>query len=748
MVLSPRLPLGLALVLALVPVTASAQRVDPSLGSPFGRAVAEEVQRLLEADEAPGILVVPYTGGTVAAEVVAVAFGDPVLFGEEDRGAVLRPRALARDLTVLREALAPSVRLASLAVLVHPDLAVLEGAAERVAAAGAEAGFESVRLAAAGGPLPTGVDAVYLDAVSGLADADVGRLSRELARLGVPLLAASPALVRQGALASASPGYDARLVRQTALAVQDRVEGLGTVPTLRPLPPVRLTLNDEAARALGLSVPWAFRLEAEVVGAEAGGGTPLSLDDAVRQGAERALSVRAEALAVRADQQDVALARSRLLPQVGLQSDARIINEELGRAALGGANPERLVTAEVRLFQGIVNEPAFAGVAIARRIAALRGYELAAARLDAAQSGADAYLDWLRARTGAEIERATLDRLRVNLEAARLRRRIGTAGPADVARLESEAAQARGRLARVLGGADAARVALNAALDRPLDEALVPAVTLPDEPAPPGRLPSDGPLDETAREPLRVARAVAAQALAAVVGEAPRSPEAARALADRSQALALSQAPETEALRSLVSARERGLVSARRAFYVPELSMTAGLGTRLYEGGAGTEPLPPGLPIPPFPNETWQVGLSLSFPVFAGGRRSAQVQQARSQVGAAQAQLDLVRQGVATGARASAAVLSASAAAFEQSLQAAAAAAESYRIIERLYREGQTSLLDVLDVETGLRVAEELAAQAAYDVAEAAVDLQRATGAFAALPQSSVTDPDAVLDGR
>ena len=752
MVLSSRPSLVLALVLALVPVTAFAQRVDPSLGSPFGRAVEGEVQRLLETDETPDVPVVLYTGAEADDGAVAVAFGDPLLFGDEDGEAVLRPRALARDLAVMREALAPSVRLASLVVLAHPDLVGLEGAAGRVATAGAEAGFESVRLAPATGPPPTDVDAVYLDAGSGLPGAEVRRLAQELARGGVPLLAASPALVRQGAFASASPDYDSRLVRRTALAVQDLVEGLGAVPQVRPLPPVRFTLNDRTARALSLAVPWGLRLEADVVDTGSAGGAPLSLGDAVRQAADRALAVRAEAFTVRADQLDVALARSRLLPQVGIQSDARIINPDLGRAALGGANPERLVTAEVRLFQSVFDEPAFAGVAIARRIAALRGYELAAARLDAAETGADAYLDWLRALTGAEIERATLERTRTNLEAARFRRRVGTAGPADVARLESEAAQARGRLARVLGGADAARVALNAALDRPLDTDLSPQVSLAGEPdglaTPPRRPRVDAAFAEPVRDPLRVARAVAAQALGDVVDEVPGSPEAARVLADQSAALALVRAPETGALRSLVSARERGLASARRAFYLPEVGVTAGLGTRLYEGGAGTEPPPPGLPIPPFPNETWQVGLSLSFPLFAGGGRSAQVRQARAQVGAAQARLDAVRQGVATGARASAEILSANAAAFDQSLAAAAAAAESYRIVERLYREGQTSLLDVLDVQTGLRVAEELAAQAAYDVAQAAVDLQRATGAFAALAQSSVTDPDVILDDR
>ena len=730
-------------LLLLAPLAAAAQpaQAQRALPSGFEQRVAAEVLRLV--DGAPAARVVPYEGRATPG-TVEVLVADPALIaGGAGRAVVTRPDALARDLSALRAAFATSVPSGALGVLVRPDLA--SGGGARVAQAAADAGFgRTVVLPAAVGAMPDDLTAVYLDAGTGLSEAETEALLRALAARGIPVFAASPDLVRLGALASASPAYETRLVREAALAVQDRTEGLRDVPLVRPLPPVRFTLNARVARTLGLAVPWGLRLEADLVDDEAASVPTITLGEAVRESADRALAVRAEAFAVRADQQDVALARSRLLPQVNALSDARVVNPDLGRAALGGANPERLVTLEARVFQTLFNESAFAGVAAARRVAVARGYQLAAARLDAAQQGADAFIDLLRAQTGAQIERATLERTRTNLEAARLRQRVGTGGPADVARLESEAAQTRSRLAGVLGGAEAARVALNAALNRPLGAPLETRVGA--APSAPARLPEA--LGDTVQSPIAKARAVAAEALAAVVDRAPASPEAAAALADRSEALALERAPEALALRSLLSARERSLLSARRARYLPELNLVGGVGTRLYEGGAGTEPPPPQLPIAAFPNETYQVGLSLSFPLFAGGRRSAQVRQARAQVGAAQAQLDLVRQGVATGARASAERLSANAAAFDQSLDAAAAAAESYRIVQALYREGLTSLLDVLDAQTGLRVAEQLAAQAAYDVAEAAIGLQRATGSFDALPDPSVTDPDAVLGDR
>jgi outer membrane protein TolC len=105
-----------------------------------------------------------------------------------------------------------------------------------------------------------------------------------------------------------------------------------------------------------------------------------------------------------------------------------------------------------------------------------------------------------------------------------------------------------------------------------------------------------------------------------------------------------------------------------------------------------------------------------------------------------------VIQGVETGARASAHVLAAQAAAFDQALLATSAASDAYAVVERLYREGLVDLLALLDAQTALRVSEELAADAAYDVVDASLDLQRAVGSFAALPVSVVTDPDALVD--
>ncbi|MEL6613920.1 MAG: TolC family protein, partial [Bacteroidota bacterium] len=218
------------------------------------------------------------------------------------------------------------------------------------------------------------------------------------------------------------------------------------------------------------------------------------------------------------------------------------------------------------------------------------------------------------------------------------------------------------------------------------------------------------------------------------------APGATREFAAQAEANALADAPAAQALQAVVTARQRQLTSAQRSLYFPELSLFASASTRLADGGAGLT-IPQGLPVPPAPDETWAVGVQLSFDLFSGGRKAAQRRLAEAEVFQAQAQLDLVQQQLALGARAAATQLGTTHAAYRQAEDAARAAAEAYEDVARLYREGVVGVTALVEAQEGLRITQELAANAAYDVAEAYVDLQRATGRFDALDRLDVADP-------
>ncbi|MEM8558242.1 MAG: TolC family protein [Bacteroidota bacterium] len=742
----------------------------------LANAIDVELGQLLRSEAPAGVTLGVYESmapdaraalsNTAASSSTALALSmvDPALAGPLPSVVLQRPDALVRDLRLLigtfeKEALGGAA-VGTIAIVAHPYAA---GRAPTEALA-RDLGVASVVLV----PATSGVSVqeavasaapalVYVDAGTGLAEAALRQLASDLAERNILAFAATPEQVRLGFLAAVSPGYEPALARRAALAIADlsRGEADEQAPLAAALPPARLTIHTGTAARLGIALPWDLLLQADLVGEPAQAASGLTLDQATRIAARDNIGVAVETYALEAAEASIGIARSGLLPQVTASSTARLINEDLAAAALGGAAPERLWTVEASVAQVLFSERAFAGVGIQKRLAAAQQYQLDEARLAAAAEGAHAFLGVLQAETGAAIAEERLARLAVDLDAAEARERAGTTSAADVARLRAESARARQDLARALGGVDAASFALNQALNLPIDAEVRPTIegemARASEPRQNELRPTD-PVQSVmllaSAEPASAGALSSSLADEAFTGDALAAPRALLAsipvlptvdsraqtdlLADRYVEQALLGAPAARALASVIDAQERRLGAARRAPYLPEVSVFANASTRLADGGAGLA-LPPGLPIPAAPDETWVLGVRLDFGLFLGGRQRAERRLASAELSQAQARLTLIEQRLTQGVRTSAALLGTSYAAYNEAEDAADAAASAYADVARLYREGLVGVTALVEAQEALRLTQELAAAAAYEVAGAYVDLQRTSGSFDAL---------------
>ncbi|MEM9664171.1 MAG: TolC family protein [Bacteroidota bacterium] len=745
-----RFPMACLLSLAVLFVSrpAASQDLLPVRAEPvpLEALVANEVARLAPA-AGPSPAVSLWEAPTGAAPTASLI--DPVVLGPDAAGLVTRPDALARDLGLLRRTLAPSLTLEHVAFVVHPRAASLPGAADRLAAAAAEADLQALTMLPAGSAeavlealAERPYDAIYIDAGTGLEAEALRTLAEGLATRGMPSLTAAPSLVEHGFLAAASPNFEERLARQVALRLQEAEAGgrATAPPAVVTQAPARLTFNAGLVRTLALDLSWQTLLEATFIGDAEAGVRPLTIDDAIRRAAEENLEVVAQQLGLQASQAELRAARSALLPQLTTSTTARLVNEDLGAAALGGANPERLWTLDATLEQVLFAERAFAGLSIQRKLTAVQTFERNNAQLVAAATAAHTFLDALRAETGVAIAQERINRIQVDLESAELRQQAGLASPADVAQLRAQAASARQDLARALGGTEAATFALNQALNLDLNTPTRPVI------------PADGarfqPTLQVIDLPAETDALASPRALIATIPVLPSllTPARTEAVAADFSAVAVAEAPIAEALATLVEVQERQVTSARRSVFLPEVGLFATGTTRLAEGGAGLG-VPPGLPIPLFPNETWAVGVRARFPLFQGGRRLAQRQQAEAEAAQAQTRLSLIQQRLEQGARTATTLLATSYAAYVQTELATAAAAEAYDDVARLYREGVVSVTALVEAQEALRLSEELTAAAAYDVAAAYVELQQTTGRFDALAEDTPTG-GLLTDGR
>lgn len=562
--------------------------------------------------------------------------------------------------------------------------------------------------------LPESADAVYVAPLNGLTADERRSLADSLLARGLPsVVASNSAAVEAGFLVSTNHNGRFVLARRVAVRLRELMR-TGTSAALAARAsdwsdgtPPQLVVNTATAQALGVELPWSVRLNARLVGQATPSGSVLTLAGAMQESVARNLSLQIDRYGTDASAENIDIARSRLLPQIDVEGRGRLISEEQAEASLG-SQPEELYTGTATFRQVLFSEPAFANLSIERRRQAAEAYELDVTRLDAAEGAATAYTRLLRARSQANIQRENLELALANLEAARTRRALGEAGPAEVSRLETTVGQARRRVAEAAGEVKAAEIALNQVLVRPLDA--------------PVRVMETGPEEVLEQFPY-----------AALLGE-PMGRQAFKAFWVSE---AREQAPEIQAAIRLTSAQERRLRSAERSFFLPEVSLEGSYTQRVDEGGAGSGALnvPSDLSsvITPAPGEQWNVGITVAFPLFRGTERVAQRRQAAEQLRAARTQRDLAAQRVEQSARTAFARLETAYIGAQAAQSAAEAAARSLAVVQASYRQGTASVLDLLDAQSTALVTQVEAADAVYDFEQEWIALQRAAGSFTVL---------------
>lgn len=183
---------------------------------------------------------------------------------------------------------------------------------------------------------------------------------------------------------------------------------------------------------------------------------------------------------------------------------------------------------------------------------------------------------------------------------------------------------------------------------------------------------------------------------------------------------ALAARGDVKARELQVRAQEAQLGATRSDFW-PSLGATASV-TDL-----GTSPA----------DATWNAsgGLTLSWPIFEGGRTQAQVREQRAQLRDTQAQQDVLRQQVRLEVEQSRLAVAASREALSAAEEALVNARERLRLAEGRYQAGVGNIIELSDAQVQYTNAAAQRVQATYNLATARASLARALG----------TEPHAVV---
>jgi len=553
--------------------------------------------------------------------------------------------------------------------------------------------------------IPAGTEAVFMYPQVQLPPEESRRLIDGINERGLlSFTSLGEGFVEQGMLASlAAADFFPRIARRIALNTQRILlgEDAGTLPVEISLKE-ELTINMKTARALGVSPTYAALLEARVLHPEAEGiFSSHTLGEVVQAAVEVNLDLLARERRVLAGEQDVERAGSVFYPQIDVGALGLVIDEDRAVASFG-SQAEQSVAGSVGLGQVLFSDDALANRSIQRRLQEGRTSDYEALRLDIALESGVTYLNLLRAKSLAEVQKNNVALTRSNKELAEVRRRIGAANPAEVFRWRSQLAADRQALVEADASVRVAEIAVNRLLARPLTERFTTeAVDLEK----PWRVTGDPRIASFIETPARF-----------------------RTFQDFMVFEGVADAPELKILRSQIEVQKRILLNSKRAYWAPLIAAEATVDEVLTKSGAGADaPELPGEILFPTPDDTlWSVALNATLPLFTGGARKADRVQAELEIARFELAYESTALRVEQRIRSAMELARASRTGIGLSQEAADAARKNLDLVTEAYARGAVSIIDLLDAQNAALNAAEQAANAVYDFLVDLLEVERA----------------------
>ncbi len=186
----------------------------------------------------------------------------------------------------------------------------------------------------------------------------------------------------------------------------------------------------------------------------------------------------------------------------------------------------------------------------------------------------------------------------------------------------------------------------------------------------------------------------------------------------------LINSPELKAIDFGIDAQERSVTSAKRQYWLPDVSLEGNYANTFSRGGTGSS-LPSGID-----DSGWTVGLTARLPLFSGGAKNATLSQERDDLLRLHYSRRASSEKIEARTRNALHEIGASYPSIELARKASTAADNNLRLITDSYRAGSVSLIDLIDAQNAALSAELSAANAIYDFLLDLMEVQRATARF------------------
>ena len=547
--------------------------------------------------------------------------------------------------------------------------------------------------------VPDTVDAIFVSGLPRMPNEDFDHLINAINNAKLPSYSfIGGSDVERGLLATNNEPRDiSRQARINALNMQAVMLGerAGDQPVGSPNKPT-LTINMATARKIGLSPSFEIMSEATLLNqGQTETGQAYGLVEISNEALARNLDLQVEQYALYAGTEELARARSRLLPQfdAGLSTTTRRESPSVSAGLLA----EETTDGSINLSQLIYSDSATAALSIQKELQLDREENLHRFRLDIIQAATTAYYRVLNSRALLVVEESNLNVTRRNRELARDRVRVGSSTPADIYRWDAEVARAQIRLFDAQAVVTKSWTTLARILNRPLSDRFALA-------------------DATFNEPFAITR----REIDSLVKRPADYERFSMFMIHRG----LNQAPEIAQIDARLAAKQRELKSEQRSFWLPEFSIGGRYTSNFSQSGTGAGQFAgEGL-------DDWSVGIQATLPLFSGGLRKANVSRASFEV----RQLETLRS--ATAERVEAEIrdrLSDAKAAYARidlSVAADEASSKNFALVSDAYARGTVSIIELLDAQDASLSANGAVIDSHHQFLITIMAMQRSVGEF------------------
>ncbi len=553
--------------------------------------------------------------------------------------------------------------------------------------------------------IPDEVDAIYLLPVyEDLEEEDFKLFFNGLAEKQLPCFSLlSDPFLEFGAYAA----YDSeptlqKIPRRIALNVSKILENVNasTLPVELKSYSENLIINIKTVNKTNVFPSWQILTQATLINVnDVDTDRVINLKSCIAEALNNNLNLKIAQKETQLVERDVAIAKSNYLPQIDLSSTGVLIDENSAEFSFG-TKGEFTWSAGGNLSQLILSEPALANIAIQKLFLETQQYSQDAAELDVVLNVAEAYFGILQAEAFVKIQRENVAVTRKNYDIALAKEAVGYAGTTDVYRWESQLALNKIDLNDSYARLKQVSFNLNQILNRPIKEAF-----LTDD-----SNDSDTDHFEAYMDVLKLID----------------NPSQMENYADFLVSEAFNNLPEIKQLEKTIEAQNRQLLSNKRAFYLPTISLNGQYDHDLKR--IGVKPLP-GQEVPEILPK-WNTAIGLQLPVFQGNRRNKEKQQTEIQILQTQDNLFDLRNRLELQVRSNLETARASFSNLILSTEAAQASRKNFEISQNSYQQGLLNVTSLIDAQNATLQSDLNVTTAKYQFLLDFMNIERAIGKY------------------